>query len=251
MKASVIIPARYGSSRFEGKPLADINGKPMIQHVYERCLQAEGVGSVIVATDDDRIFEAVRRFDGEAVMTSPDHETGTDRLAEVARSLDSDLIVNVQGDEPLIDPAAIEAAIAPMRDDAAIVMGTLKSEIRSEDDLQNPDVVKVVTDCNDFALYFSRSAIPYVREAENGGQKYFRHIGLYVYNRHFLLAYAGMEPTPLERAEKLEQLRALENGYRIKVVTIDHDSIGVDRPGDLDRVRKIMKEMVEKQDGNS
>lgn len=245
MKVTAIIPARYASTRFEGKPLADILGKPMIQHVYERVKKAKSVENVLVATDDQRIFDAVLVFGGEAVMTSPNHPTGTDRLAEVARGIDSDFIVNVQGDEPLINPEMIDEAIAPLIEDASIVMGTLKCLISKVEELENSAVVKVVVDKDDFALYFSRSAIPFVRDKAGEGSpvRHFRHIGLYVYSRQFLLDYAMMEPSPLENAEKLEQLRAIENGFKIKVVTTEHESVGVDRPEDLEIVKEIMKEM--------
>lgn len=241
MDITAIIPARYASTRLPGKPLLDISGKPMVQHVYERAQRAELVNRVIVATDDRRIFDAVERFGGKAVMTSESHKSGTDRLAEVAKGLDSDIIVNIQGDEPLIEPGMIDEAIRPLMEDGSIVMGSLKAEIRDETELNNPNVVKVVVDRNDFALYFSRYPIPYIRDDSPlsllTGR--FKHIGLYVYRREFLLEYAGMPQTPLEEAEKLEQLRALENGYRIKVPTTRYQSIGVDTEEDLERVRRL------------
>ncbi|MDH3975823.1 MAG: 3-deoxy-manno-octulosonate cytidylyltransferase [Deltaproteobacteria bacterium] len=245
MKVTAILPARYASTRFEGKPLADILGKPMIQHVYERVKMAKNVENVLVATDDQRIFDAVAAFGGEVLMTSSHHPTGTDRLAEVAAGIDSDFIVNVQGDEPLIQPEMIDEAIAPMIDDPSLVMGTLKCLIKEPETLKESDIVKVVVDKDDFALYFSRFPIPFVRDESGEGRavNYFRHIGLYVYKRQFLLDFAAMKPSPLENAEKLEQLRALENGFKIKVVTTDHESIGVDRPEDLEKVKEIMKEM--------
>lgn len=241
MDITAIIPARHASTRLPGKPLLDIAGKPMIQRVYERAKEAELVDRVIVATDDKRILEVVKHFGGEAVMTSASHRSGTDRLAEVAEGLESDIIVNVQGDEPLIEPGMIDEAIRPLMEDSSIVMGSLKAEIRDERELNNPNVVKVVVDRNDFALYFSRYPIPYLRDEPLSlltGR--FKHIGLYVYRREFLLRYAGMPQTPLEEAEKLEQLRALENGYRIKVPTTRFQSIGVDTEEDLERVRKIV-----------
>lgn len=243
MNITAIIPARYGATRLPGKPLLDIAGKPMIQHVYERAQEAELVNRVIVATDDERIFDAVKGFGGEAVMTSDAHKSGTDRLAEVASPLESEIIVNVQGDEPLIDPAMIDEAIRPLMEDSAIVMGSLKAVIRDEDELNNPNIVKVVVDRNDFALYFSRYPIPYFRDAAPLSllKGHFKHIGLYVYRRDFLLKYAGMSQTPLEEAEKLEQLRALENGYRIKVPTTSLQSVGVDTKEDLERVRRLLK----------
>jgi len=251
MKVTVIIPARYGSSRLEGKPLADIAGKPMIQHVYERASEASGLDEVLVATDDERIFNAVIGFGGKAVMTSPDHQTGTDRLAEVARTLDSDIIVNVQGDEPLMTPKMIEDAVAPLVKDRSIKMGTLKTLIRNPEDLHDSAVAKLVVDKDDFALYFSRSPIPFLRE--DGGMAcdtvYYKHIGLYVYDREFLLDYAKMPQTPLEKAERLEQLRALENGCRIKAVTTQESSIGVDTPEGLEKVRALFTNMMESDNG--
>ncbi len=243
MNITAIIPARYASTRLPGKPLLDIAGKPMIQHVYERARDAELVNRVIVATDDMRIFDAVKGFGGEVVMTSDTHNSGTDRLAEVATSLESDIIVNVQGDEPLIDSAMIDEAIRPLMENSTIVMGSLKAEIRDEAELNNPNLVKVVVDRNDFALYFSRYPIPYFRDASPLSllTGHFKHIGLYVYRRDFLLEYAGMPQTPLEEAEKLEQLRALENGYRIKVPTTRLQSIGVDTEDELERVRRLLK----------
>ena len=252
MKITAIIPARYASTRFEGKALADIKGKPMVRHVYERTALAQLVSEVIVATDDERIAAAVRAFGGRVVMTSRDHETGTDRLAEVAARLDSEIVVNVQGDEPLIEPAMIDEAIRPLVEDPAIVMGTLKSRIRNLHDFLSPNVVKVVTDRNGFALYFSRSPLPNFRdkwndlkdEAFNSGKLLcHKHVGLYVYRREFLLQYARMAPTQLELSEKLEQLRVLENGYRIKVVETAYESIGVDTPGDLEKVLEHLKKV--------
>lgn len=250
MKITAVIPARYHSTRFEGKPLAIIHGKPMIQHVYERALRANLVGNVIVATDDERIAEVVSSFGGCVEMTSSDHETGTDRLAEVAQRLDSDIIVNVQGDEPLIVPKMIDEAIQPLVNDQSVVMGTLKSRIRNLHDFLSPNVVKVVTDKDGFALYFSRSPLPNFRDRFNdlkdeafvsGKLVCYKHVGLYVYRRDFLLDFSRMAPTSLELAEKLEQLRALENGCRIRVVETSHDSIGVDTPADIERVLERLK----------
>jgi 3-deoxy-manno-octulosonate cytidylyltransferase (CMP-KDO synthetase) len=250
MKITAVIPARYHSTRFEGKPLALIHGKPMIQHVYERASMASLIENVIVATDDARIAEVVSSFGGRFEMTSSDHETGTDRLAEVAQRLDSDIIVNVQGDEPLIAPEMIDEAIQPLVDDQSVVMGTLKSRIRNLHDFLSPNVVKVVTDRDGFALYFSRSPLPNFRDRFNdlkdeafvsGKLVCYKHVGLYVYRRDFLLDFSRMAPTSLELAEKLEQLRVLENGWRIKVVETSHDSIGVDTPADIERVLARLK----------
>ncbi|MFB3881866.1 MAG: 3-deoxy-manno-octulosonate cytidylyltransferase [Armatimonadota bacterium] len=231
-EAVIIIPARYGSTRFPGKPLAPLWGKPIIQHVWERATQSRLCHRVIVATDDERIAAAARGFGAEVAMTRPDHPSGTDRVAEVAETLTADLIVNVQGDEPLVDPAAIDATVAPLLADPAIPMGTLAAPCEDVADLANPNVVKVVMDRDGFALYFSRLPIPFVRDGHGDTTKY-RHIGLYVYRREFLLGLAKLAPTPLEQTEKLEQLRVLEHGHKIRVVVVDKASPGVDTPTDL------------------
>ncbi len=255
-RVTAIIPARYASTRLPGKPLVDIAGKPMIVLVAERARQVAAINRVIVATDDQRVFDAVTAHNLEVMMTSPDHRTGTDRLAEVAAKLDADIIVNVQGDEPLIEPATIEAAIAPLLTDTSIVMSTTAEPIESAEDLTNPNVVKVVTDADGFALYFSRSPIPFPRtvvqqygsiEAAIAAEpdllkQYSKHTGMYVYRRAFLLDYAKLPATPLEQLELLEQLRALEHGYRIKVACVAHRSIGVDTPEDLERVRQMFSQ---------
>ena len=231
MKVLCIIPARYASTRLPGKPLRDIAGKPMIVRVYERAIRAQRVHEVVVATDDERIRAAVEEHGGNAVMTRADHATGTDRLAEVAAQRpDCDLIINVQGDEPLIDPAVIDALVAPFEHDTALMMATAKTEITDAAEMENPNNVKVVADRTGNALYFSRARIPYAR---NAGAKVYKHIGIYAYRRDFLLAYAKMAQTELECSESLEQLRALENGYRIRVVETDAVFIGVDTEEDL------------------
>ncbi|NWF94115.1 MAG: 3-deoxy-manno-octulosonate cytidylyltransferase [Syntrophaceae bacterium] len=249
MRVAAIIPARYGSTRFEGKPLADILGKPLIQHVYEGVCQSRLIDKVIVATDDQRILEAVRGFGGSGVITSPDHPTGTDRVAEVARRLKAEIIVNVQGDEPLIKGPIIDKAIRPLLRDDTLSMSTLMTRIEEVKDWLNPHIVKVVVDQKGFALYFSRSPIPFPRglnierllsrDPRSEGllpRKLFKHIGVYVYRRNFLLRYSKMKPTPLEKLEKLEQLRAIENGYRIKVTAVNYEPLSVDTPEDLQRV---------------
>ncbi len=250
MKITAVIPARFASVRFPGKALADIQGKPMVQHVYERTAKASLVSEVMIATDDERIADAVRAFGGRVEMTDKGHATGTDRLAEVAGRLDSEIIVNVQGDEPLIEPAMIDEAIRPLIEEPEIVMGTLKCRIKNLHDFLSPNVVKVVTDQKGFALYFSRSPLPNFRDKWNdlkdekfaaGKLLCYKHVGLYVYRRRFLLDYAAMTPTLLESAEKLEQLRALENGYRIKVVETEFETIGVDTPTDLEKVLERLK----------
>ena len=233
---TIIIPARYGSTRFPGKPLADLWGKPIIQHVWERAGRSRLADRVIVATDDERIAGVARAFGAEVAMTRADHPSGTDRVAEVAGALDSDIIANVQGDEPLIDPAVIDAAIAPLAEDSSIPMGTVCCPIEETAELANPNVVKIVLDRRGFALYFSRLPIPFVRDRRADTTRY-RHLGLYVYRRDFLLSLAGLAPTPLEQAERLEQLRVLEHGHRIRVVIVDPASPGVDTPEDLERLR--------------
>jgi 3-deoxy-manno-octulosonate cytidylyltransferase (CMP-KDO synthetase) len=210
----------------------------MIEHVYRRTCEARSIGSVIVATDDRRIAEAVAAFGGDVRMTSPAHQSGTDRLAEVAATLACDLIVNVQGDEPLIEPAMIDEAVAPFATQPDLEMSTLRRRIDDPADFMNPNVTKVVVDLNGYALYFSRSPIPYVRADATAAQPW-RHVGLYVYRRDCLLRLASLAPTGLEKSEALEQLRALEHGIRIKAVETQYDSIGVDTPEDLERARKI------------
>lgn len=251
---TAIIPARYASSRLPGKPLLEIADRPMIVWVYERTRQARRVERVIVATDDERIAEAVRRVGGEARLTSPEHRSGTDRVAEVAATLDADVIVNVQGDEPLIEPATIDAAIEPLVRDSTLEMVTTSEPLTTVTDVFDPNVVKVVTDGAGFALYFSRHPIPYPREAvrQAGSLKealerdpsllglFRKHSGLYVYRRSRLLELARWPPTPLEEAEQLEQLRALERGIRIKVVEVSHCSLAVDTAEDLERVRALV-----------
>jgi 3-deoxy-manno-octulosonate cytidylyltransferase (CMP-KDO synthetase) len=253
MKAIGIIPARYSSTRLEGKPLLYIAGKPMIQHVYQRASSAPVLDRVIVATDDARIVEAVRAFGGEVRLTSPDHPSGTDRVAEVAGSLEADVVVNIQGDEPLITPGMIEDLILPMRGDRSLQMCTLCRRISNVNEIFDPDVVKVVRDRDGFALYFSRAPIPFHREEWKGRNQgplgadgltaaCYKHFGLYAYRRDFLFQLTALPPSPLEKTEQLEQLRALENGYRIKVVETQEDTIGVDTELDLERVREIFRE---------
>lgn len=233
-----IIPARYESSRLPGKPLAEIAGQPMIQRVHDRAARAPGVERVLVATDDARIRDAVQRFGGDAVMTRSDHTTGTDRIAEVARGLDAEVIVNVQGDLPLLDPGVVGNALAPLLADPDLPMATVSTPIASREEFENPNVVKVVTDRAGCALAFSRSPLPFHRDGlPSRGPLGQKHIGLYVYRRDFLLRFAQLAPTPWERAEQLEQLRALEWGFRIKVTEVAAASIEVDTPRDLERAR--------------
>ena len=210
----------------------------MLEHVYERASQARYLSKLLIATDDDRVYSAARDFGGSVRMTRADHMSGTDRAAEIASAEEAELIVNIQGDEPLIDPDAIDAAVLAMIEDDEAPMGTLKKRIEDESEIANTNVVKVVTDLAGNAIYFSRCAIPYSRA---GGEAHFKHIGLYVYRRDFLLRYSDLPLGPLERAERLEQLRALENGYRIRVVETDYDSLGVDTPEDLERVSQMFQ----------
>src|SRR5260221_1309872 len=235
-----IIPARYASTRLPGKPLADLDGRPMIEHVYRRAAASSVVSEVIVATDDLRVATRVTGFGGKVRLTKATHETGTDRLAEVAASLDCDVVVNVQGDEPLVDPNAIAELVAPFVSDASVQMTTLFRRINDTSELNNPNIVKVVLDRGGYALYFSRAPIPHVRDPRGGWPPLYRHIGLYAYRRSTLLVLANLEPTPLERAESLEQLRALEHGIRIKAVETAHDSFEVNTPEDLEQVRRLL-----------
>ena len=235
-----LIPSRYQSSRLPGKPLARIADKPMVQHVAERAAGARLVDEVLVATDDERVAEAVSGFGGTAVMTAATHETGTDRLAEVARHLDAAIVVNVQGDEPLITGEAIDAAVALLDRDPADRMSTLRRRLEAPDDLDNPAVVKLVIDLAGYALLFTRAAVPFVR-AGHPAPPVWRHLGLYAYRRDFLLQVAALAPTPLERAEGLEQLRVLEHGHRIRTAETTAETVGVDTPEDLERVRRLME----------
>ena len=242
MNTLCVIPARYASTRLPGKPLADIAGKPMISRVFDRASKAKLVTCVIAAVDDERVYEAVVKNGGTAMMTRKDHATGTDRLAEVAAAHpEAELIINVQGDEPLIDPEIIDALAAAFDEDKELQMATVKSPMHDKEEMTNPNNVKVVTDKNGYALYFSRSLMPYPRE--DTGVTVYKHIGIYAYKRDFLLNYAKMEPTPLEKTESLEQLRALENGFRIKVIETEQTFVGVDTAEDLAKVNEIYKNM--------
>jgi 3-deoxy-manno-octulosonate cytidylyltransferase (CMP-KDO synthetase) len=235
-----VIPARFGSSRFPGKVLASISGKSMLQHVYERTTQARYVTSTIIATDDERVFEVAKSFGAQVRMTRADHRSGTDRVAEVASAENAEIVVNIQGDEPLIAPGAIDAAILPLVHESGVVMATLKKKIEDPREIEDPNVVKVVTDAAGDAIYFSRCPIPCDRDRA-GGAPYFKHIGLYVYERNFLLGYSSLPVGPLETAERLEQLRALERGYRIRVTETEYESWGVDTREDLERVSRLFE----------
>ncbi|MBD68600.1 MAG: 3-deoxy-manno-octulosonate cytidylyltransferase [Candidatus Poribacteria bacterium] len=241
MNVVAVIPARYASTRFEGKAIVDIAGKPMIQHVYERSICAEKLSQVIVATDDQRIYNVVEGFGGQAMMT-PEAETGSDRIAIVIEDINCEVVVNIQGDEPLIEPEMINQLIQPFFDDASVEVSTLKQKIDNEADYLDPNVVKIVTDLSDYALYFSRAPIPGGLERHREGHNLnFRHLGLYAYKKQRLIDFVKWDRTPYEMAEGLEQLRFLENGVRISVVETEYPAIGVDTPNDLERVRKILE----------
>ncbi|MCS7026080.1 MAG: 3-deoxy-manno-octulosonate cytidylyltransferase [Bryobacteraceae bacterium] len=236
-----VIPARFASVRFPGKALATLAGKPLIQHVYERAKQARYLSEVIIATDDERIAQAAQQFRAPVRLTRPDHPSGTDRVAEVASADSASIVVNIQGDEPLIDPGAIDAATLALLDDTHAPMATLKKRIEHPSEIQNPNVVKVVTALDGDAIYFSRWPIPYDRGHE---AVHYKHVGLYVYRRDFLLGYSQLPVGPLEKAERLEQLRAIENGFRIRVMETDYESLGVDTPEDLEAVSKLFASVI-------
>lgn len=240
----VVIPARYGSSRLPGKPLVSLGGKPMIQRVYERAKLATRADRVIVATDDDRIISAVHGFGGEARMTRADHRTGTERVAEVAAHETGDVFVNVQGDEPLLDPAAIDTAVTALVEEPQASIATVATPIKTPGDIMDPNVCKVVLDFDENALYFSRAPIPWVRDTGSKGSKtlarHLKHLGLYVFRRDALLEYPTLPQGELERVEQLEQLRWLENGWKIRVAEVEHDAISVDVPEDIARVEKLL-----------
>jgi len=252
LRAVAVIPARFASTRLPGKPLADIAGRPMIEHVYRRAADTRGIDAVVVATDDERIAAAVQKFGGIARLTQATHRTGTDRIAEVARDLSCDILVNVQGDLPLIEPGMISEVLEPLISDATVTMSTLRQATSDPSEISSPHVVKVVVDHRNDALYFSRSPIPFRRDEgladrlrqSSGGQEaeqqVYKHIGLYGFRRDFLLAFTALPQTPLEQAESLEQLRALEHGFRIRAVATKYESIEVDTPEDLERVRQLL-----------
>jgi 3-deoxy-manno-octulosonate cytidylyltransferase (CMP-KDO synthetase) len=242
MKVVCIIPSRYQSSRFEGKPLADLCGKPMIRHVYERVMTSKSVSYAAVATDDARIFAAVEKFGGHAVMTSAEHRSGTDRIAEAVSGLGldaTDIVVNIQGDQPLFEPTQIDEVVRPLADDPAVPMSTLVYKIVRDEEITHPNAVKVVFDHRHFAIYFSRSTIPFVRDRDCQAS-YYKHHGIYAYRKGFLDVFTKLPEGTLERLEALEQLRALEHGYKIKVIETPFDSVEVDTPAELERVRRII-----------
>ncbi|MBE0603514.1 MAG: 3-deoxy-manno-octulosonate cytidylyltransferase [Deltaproteobacteria bacterium] len=235
-RVAVVIPSRYGATRLPGKPLAEIDGRPMIWYVWDKARRAKIPSRVVVATDDERIASVVRGFGGEAVMTSPDCASGTDRVAEAARGMDEGIFINLQGDEPLMDPSVIDAVAMPLVTDPDVLMSTAALPGDDPAEYARPSVVKVVTDAKGDALYFSRAPIPHYRET--GAGRYRKHLGIYGYRREFLFRVAALSPSPLEEAERLEQLRVLQAGYRIRVVDVEYDSVGVDTPEDLKAVEE-------------
>ena len=241
-KVVVVIPARYGSTRLPGKPLVLLAGKPMIQRVYERAKLAKQTNQVIVATDDERIVKAVEAFGGEARLTRTDHRTGTERVAEVAAHVEGDIFVNVQGDEPLLDPAAVDTAVSSLLEEPAASISTVATPIKTPGDIMDPNVVKTVLDFDGNALYFSRAPIPWVRDtAGKTLVRHLKHLGLYVFQREALLEYATLPQGELERIEQLEQLRWMENGWKIRVAEVEHDAVSVDVPEDVGRVEKLLQ----------
>jgi 3-deoxy-manno-octulosonate cytidylyltransferase (CMP-KDO synthetase) len=238
----VVIPSRYAAARLPGKPLVNLAGKPMVQRVYEQARLAQTVHRVLVATDDQRIVDAVLAFGGEARMTRSDHRTGTERIAEVAAHEPGDVFVNVQGDEPLIDPVAIDTAVAALLEDPPAQIATVATPIRHVPDIMDPNVVKTVLDFDSNALYFSRAPIPWVRDTtQKVHVKYWKHLGLYAFQRDALLEYPTLPQGELEKIEQLEQLRWLENGWKIRVAEVAHDAVSVDVPEDVTRVEKLLQ----------
>ncbi len=241
-KVVIVIPARYGSTRLAGKPLISLAGKPMIQRVYERAKLAEKADRVIVATDDERVVKAVEGFGGEARMTRTDHRTGTERVAEVAAHVAGEVFVNVQGDEPLLDPTAVDTAVNALLEQPAAAISTVATAIKTPTDIMDPNVVKTVLDFENYALYFSRAPIPWVRDAASKIHvRHLKHLGLYVFQRDALLEYPTLPQGELERIEQLEQLRWLENGWRIRVAEVEHDAVSVDVPEDVARVERLLQ----------
>ncbi|MFQ5455386.1 MAG: 3-deoxy-manno-octulosonate cytidylyltransferase [Nitrospirota bacterium] len=249
MRTIIIIPARYSSSRFPGKVLAGICGKPLIQHIFEQAKKVCLAEDIIVATDDKRISDEVSSFGGKSVFTSPDHKTGSDRIAEVAEKEKCDIIINLQGDEILVYPDMVNELISLFLEDKTLEMGTIKRKIVKREDIYNHNIVKVVTDKQGYALYFSRSPIPFMRDINSydlSQQKYYQHIGIYGYKRDFILKFNSLPLSFLEEAEKLEQLRALENGYKIKVIETKGESLRIDVPEDLIIAEELMGSILNK-----
>jgi len=240
MKVIGVIPARWASTRFPGKPLAEILDKPMIQHVYEAASKSKLLEKVVIATDDKRIYNKCVEFDADVMMTDEKHPSGTDKVAEVAYKFPAEIYVNIQGDEPMIKGIMIDNLITALLEDDEAQMATLVKKIKNKDEISNPNVVKVVLDKKGYALYFSRSTIPCLRD-QNDSAEFYKHIGLYAYTKDFLFTYTNLPSSKLEHAEKLEQLRALEHGFKIKTVETEFDTIGIDTPEDLEKFKKILE----------
>ncbi len=240
MNAIGIIPARYGSTRFEGKVLAELMDKPVIEHVYETAKRSRMLDRLLVATDDERILKCVKSFGGRATLTSTDHLTGTDRLTEVVNPIDVKIIVNIQGDEPLIHHTMIDELVRTMLEDSSITMATVIKRIENKDEIMDPNVVKVVVDRDGFALYFSRSPVPFEKGAKS--KIFYKHLGLYAYTKDFLFTFTNLPKSKLEETESLEQLRALEHGYRIKTIETDYETVGIDTPEDMEKAKKLLLE---------
>ncbi|HBR15179.1 MAG TPA: 3-deoxy-manno-octulosonate cytidylyltransferase [Candidatus Omnitrophica bacterium] len=244
MKVIGVIPARWGSTRFEGKVLAKISGKPMIQHVWERAGQSRRLDELIIACDDKRVLEAAQQFGATAVLTSPDHPSGSDRIAEAVAQRDVDIVINIQGDEPLIQSSVIDDLARALLEDPSCVMATAIKVLDKKEELLSPNVVKVVVDKDNNALYFSRSVIPYNRDDQT--ITYYKHLGIYAYRKDFLFTFKELPKSLLEKAEKLEQLRVLESGFKIKTVVTDIETVGVDTPEDLACVEWLLKDREQK-----
>ncbi|MFA5410558.1 MAG: 3-deoxy-manno-octulosonate cytidylyltransferase [Candidatus Omnitrophota bacterium] len=238
-----VIPARYSSTRFEGKVLADILGKPMLRHVYERAKEAQLLDDLIIACDDERVASAAKKFGAKAVLTAKGHASGTDRISEVVNPLEVRIVVNIQADEPLVHPTMIDAVARELLDDKNVSMATAMKRIEDPRDLNDPNIVKLVVDKNNFALYFSRAPIPHhARNSEEKEPVYYKHIGLYGYTKDFLFVYKNLPASRLERIERLEQLRVLEGGFKIKAIETKYDTIGVDTPEDLEKVKNYLQQ---------
>lgn len=251
MKVVAVIPARWQSTRFKGKVLAEINGKPMIQHVWERVKKASSLSEVIIAVDKDKVQKAAESFGAKVVFTSPEHPSGTDRIAEVMAGVDAEVVINVQADEPLVHPLMIDELARVFEYEVDVQMATLIKRIHNKEDIMNPNVVKVVADRKGYALYFSRSPIPYIRSKGTGAvtsieamddisERYFKHIGMYAYTKEFLFTFKGLPKSTLESEECLEQLRALEHGYKIRTIETRYETVGVDTAEDLEKVKEIL-----------
>ncbi|MBU1148088.1 MAG: 3-deoxy-manno-octulosonate cytidylyltransferase [Candidatus Omnitrophica bacterium] len=241
MEAIGIIPARFGATRFDGKLLADFCGKPVIQHTWENAKKSKAIEDLLIATDDKRIYNAAKGFGAKAIYTSKAHKSGSDRLTEAVASIDANIVVNIQADEPLMHPAMIDDVVSAIQKDKTIQMATICHKVRDGHELVNPNVVKVVFDRNGLALYFSRSPIPYNANTENRTTNNYKHIGLYAYTKDFLFTFKSLPQSRLEKIEKLEQLRVIENGYKIKVIETKHDTVGIDTPEDLVKATELVK----------